>query len=67
MGTKYYVSKEALNAKGKDYFEDLWLDNIKRHANEWVDGIYYEQNDMYNYWLCLNPEEDNAFELFAED
>ena len=69
MKTKYYVSKEALNAKGKDYFESLWLNDIKRHANEWVDGIYYSRDDMYNYWLYLDPEsgEEEAFEMFAED
>lgn len=29
---KYYVSDEALKLKGKEYFEGLWLSEIKRHA-----------------------------------
>lgn len=69
MGTKFYVNNEALKLKGMDYFKSLWLDEIRRHANEWVDGIYYEQDDMDNYLLYVDPEsgEEEAFELFAED
>lgn len=66
MGTKYYVSKEALELKGMDYFESLNHYDIMRHANEWVDGIHYEQDDMYNYNLCANIE-DKVFTLFDED
>lgn len=66
MKTRYYVSKEALELKGIYYFMSLCLDDIKRHANEWVDGIYYEQDDMYNYNLCANIE-DETFTLFDED
>lgn len=66
MKTRYYVSKEALELKGMAYFASLWLDDIKRHANEWVDGIYYSQDDMYNYFLSAN-EEDETFTLFDED
>lgn len=69
MGTKYYVNKEALELKGMDYFESLNHYDIMRHANEWVDGIYYEQDDMDNYLLYVDPEdgEEEVFELFAED
>lgn len=63
---KFYVSAEALKLKGKEYFEGLWLDDIKRHANEWVDGIYYSQDDMGDYSLCANIE-DETFTLFDED
>lgn len=63
---KFYVSAEALKLKGKEYFEGLWLDDIKRHANEWVDGIYYSQDDMYNYFLSAS-EEDESFTQFDED
>ncbi len=66
MKTRYYVSKEALELKGIYYFKALCLDDIKRHANEWVDGIYYSQDDMYNYHLCTNIE-DETFTLFDED
>ena len=51
MGTKFYVSNEALELKGMDYFKSLWLGEIRRHANEWVDGIYYSQDDMGDYSL----------------
>ena len=64
--TKYYVSKEALELKGMDYFKGLNHYDIISHANEWVDGIYYEQDDMYNYNLCTNIE-DETFTLFDED
>lgn len=69
MGTKFYVSNEALELKGMDYFKALCLDDIKRHANDWVDGIYYEQDDMDNYLLYVDPEvgEEETFEMFAED
>lgn len=66
MGTKFYVSNEAVNLKGMDYFKSLWLDDIRRHANEWVDGIYYSQDDMNNYNLYANIE-DETFTLFDED
>ena len=69
MGTKFYVSNEALKLKGIHYFKALCLDDIKRHANDWVDGIYYEQDDMDNYLLYVDPEdgEEEVFEMFAED
>lgn len=66
MGTKFYVSNEALELKGMDYFKSLWLGEIRRHANEWVDGIYYSQDDMGDYSLCANIE-DETFVLFDED
>lgn len=66
MGTKYYASKEALELKGMDYFKSLDHYDIIKHANEWVDGIYYEQDDMYNYNLCAKIE-DETFTLFDED
>lgn len=39
------------------------------NSDKFVDGIYYEQDDMYDYWLYLDPEsgEEEAFEMFAED
>ena len=69
MKTRYYVNNEALKLKGIHYFKALCLDDIKRHANDWVDGIYYERDDMDNYLLYVDPEdsEEEAFELFAED
>lgn len=69
MGTKYYVRKEALKARGREYFKSLDLYKIKMNSDKFVDGIYYEQDDMYDYWLYLDPEsgEEEAFELFAED
>lgn len=66
MGTKYYVSEEALELKGMDYFKSLSHYYIIRHANKCVDGIYYERDDMYNYKLCANIE-DETFTLFDED
>ena len=66
MKTRFYVSNEALELKGIYYFMSLWLDEIRRHANEWVDGIYYSQDDMGNYRLCANIE-DETFTLFDED
>lgn len=66
MKTRFYVSNEALELKGMAYFMSLWLDDIRRHANEWVDGIYYRQDDMNNYSLCANIE-DETFTLFDED
>lgn len=67
--TKYYVSKEALKARGIEYFKSLDLYKIKMNSDKFVDGIYYEQDDMDNYLLYVDPEdsEEEAFELFAED
>ena len=48
MGTKYYVSKEALKARGREYFKSLDLYKIKMNSDKFVDGIYYEQDDMYD-------------------
>ena len=66
MKTRFYVSNEALELKGMAYFMSLWLDDIRRHANEWVDGIYYSQDDMGDHSLCANIE-DETFTLFDED
>lgn len=57
MKTRYYVNNEALKLKEIHYFKALCLDDIKRHANDWVDGIYYEQDDMDNYLLYVDPED----------
>lgn len=67
--TKYYVSKEALKARGIEYFKSLDLYKIKMNSDKFVDGIYYEQDDMDNYLLYVDPKdsEEEAFELFAED
>ena len=68
METKLYVSQEALELKGKEYFKELDINELIRTAdNSFVEyeGILLSRDDMYN--LYLSVEEDDSCFTDVED
>ena len=68
METKLYVSQEALELKGKEYFKELDINELIRTAdNSFVEyeGLLLSRDDMYN--LYLSVEEDDSCLTDVED
>lgn len=68
METKLYVSQEALELKGKEYFKELDINELIRTAdNSFVEyeGLLLSRDDMYN--LYLSVEEDDSCFTDVED
>ena len=68
METKLYVSQEALELKGKEYFKELDINELIRTAdNSFVEyeGLLLSRDDMYD--LYLSVEEDDSCFTDVED
>lgn len=65
---KLYVSEEALKEKGKEYFEELDINELIRTAdNSFIEyeGLLLSRDDMYD--LYLSVEEDDSCFTDVED
>ncbi len=60
--TKFYASDEALEAKGKEFFENLDLHAIMMKGSGEIDGIEFGQTDMGNYFFCAH-QDDVCYDL----
>ena len=68
MERKLYVSQEALELKGKEYFKELDINELIRTAdNSFVEyeGLLLSRDDMYD--LYLSVEEDDSCFTDVED
>lgn len=68
METKLYVSQEALELKGKEYFKESDINELIRTAdNSFIEyeGLLLSRDDMYD--LYLSVEEDDSCFTDVED
>lgn len=68
---KLFVSDEAIEEKGKEYFEDYSLSDLKRIADpegfvRLDDGLFLSRDDMDNLYIS-KTEEDECFEEMKLD
>lgn len=52
MGTKYYVSKEALKARGREYFKSLDLYKIKMNSTS-IENHMAQSADLQSMTLLI--------------